>query len=85
MKKLLTIFLCCLMLTPLAACGGGSGTGAATDPQVTASQPVETEARATPGKRYHYDNHCNGGTYIPSTISEAQAMGLTPCKKCAGG
>ena len=37
------------------------------------------------GKRYHYDNHCNGGTYIPSTISEAQAMGLTPCKKCAGG
>lgn len=37
------------------------------------------------GKRYHYDNHCNGGTYIPSTKSEAQAMGLTPCKKCAGG
>ena len=37
------------------------------------------------GKRYHYDNNCNGGTYIPSTLAEAQAMGLTPCKKCAGG
>lgn len=37
------------------------------------------------GKRYHYDNHCNDGTYIPSTLAEAQAKGLTPCKKCAGG
>lgn len=37
------------------------------------------------GKKYHYDNNCNGGTYIPSTLAEAQAMGLTPCKKCAGG
>lgn len=37
------------------------------------------------GKRYHYDNNCNGGTYIPSTLAEAQARGLTPCKKCAGG
>lgn len=226
MKKLLTIFLCCLMLTPLAACGG-SGTGAVTEPQVTASQPVETETPAitsitldcaqtdleldikdtlsipvevleegadtgelkfstsdpavltfgpsedsdalvgvvtpkgegtaeisvftgqvqsqvitvtvtdaeriaaeeaaaqkaaeeeaarkaaeeaaaqqqqqqqqqeqqeqsngrtvyiTPtGKRYHYNSNCNGGTYIPSTMSEALARGLTPCKKCAGG
>lgn len=37
------------------------------------------------GKRYHYNGNCNGGTYIPSTLSEAQARGLTPCKKCAGG
>lgn len=37
------------------------------------------------GKRYHYNSNCNDGTYIPSTLSEAQAMGLTPCKKCAGG
>lgn len=37
------------------------------------------------GKRYHYDNHCNDGTYIPSTLAEARAKGLTPCKKCAGG
>lgn len=37
------------------------------------------------GKKYHYDNNCNGGTYSPSTLAKAQAMGLTPCKKCAGG
>ena len=37
------------------------------------------------GKRYHYDNNCNGGTYIESTMSEALSRGLTPCKKCAGG
>lgn len=34
------------------------------------------------GKRYHYDNNCNGGTYYPSTLSEAQSRGLTPCNKC---
>lgn len=36
------------------------------------------------GKRYHYDNHCNGGTYFPSTLQQALAKGLTPCKKCVG-
>ena len=35
------------------------------------------------GKRYHYDSSCNGGTYYPSTLEKAKAMGLTPCKKCA--
>ena len=36
------------------------------------------------GKRYHYDNQCNGGTYYESTLSDAKARGLTPCKKCIG-
>ena len=36
------------------------------------------------GKRYHYNGNCNGGTYIKSTLSEAKARGLTPCKKCVG-
>lgn len=53
--------------------------------------PQENEANSrtvyiTPtGSKYHYDNNCNGGTYIPSTLAEAQALGLTPCKRCAGG
>lgn len=34
------------------------------------------------GKRYHYDNKCNGGTYYSTTLSEAQSRGLTPCNKC---
>lgn len=34
------------------------------------------------GKRYHYDNNCNGGTYYESTLDEAITKGLTPCNKC---
>ena len=34
------------------------------------------------GKRYHFDGHCNGGTYIEPTLAEAMGRGLTPCKKC---
>lgn len=37
------------------------------------------------GSKYHYDNNCNGGTYIESTLDEAVSLGLEPCKKCAGG
>lgn len=57
--------------------------------QQTQSEASESQSRTvyiTPtGKRYHYDNNCNDGTYIPSTMDEALAKGLTPCKKCAGG
>lgn len=57
--------------------------------QQAQSEASESQGRTvyiTPtGKRYHYDNNCNGGTYIPSTMDEALAKGLTPCKKCAGG
>ena len=34
------------------------------------------------GKRYHYDEHCNGGTYWEVPMSSAIGMGLTPCDKC---
>lgn len=34
------------------------------------------------GKKYHYDNHCNGGTYIETTMDDAISLGLGPCKKC---
>lgn len=34
------------------------------------------------GKCYHYNNHCNGGTYYKSTLKKAKARGLRPCKKC---
>ena len=37
------------------------------------------------GSKYHYDGSCNGGTYIESTLDEALSLGLTPCKRCAGG
>lgn len=35
------------------------------------------------GKRYHYDDNCNGGTYTPTTLDDAISRGLTPCGKCA--
>ncbi len=36
------------------------------------------------GKRYHYSSSCNGGSYSATTLDEALARGLTPCKKCIG-
>lgn len=36
------------------------------------------------GKCYHYDRHCNGGTYFESDLDSAQRQGLKPCKKCVG-
>lgn len=35
------------------------------------------------GKRYHYSPTCGGKNSTASTLSAAQARGLTPCKKCA--
>ncbi len=59
--------------------------------QTPAPQRIQPEAPKSrtiyitrTGKRYHYDNHCNGGTYFPSTLEQARAKGLTPCKKCVG-
>lgn len=37
------------------------------------------------GSRYHYNSNCGNGSYSSTTLSNAKAMGLTPCKKCAGG
>lgn len=34
------------------------------------------------GKRYHYDDSCNGGTYYEATLAQALGRGLTPCEKC---
>ena len=67
--------------------------------QEPVAPPVEEPAAVTPsaapssvtvyvtptGKRYHYDNHCNDGNYSPTTLDKAEAVGLTPCKRCAGG
>lgn len=56
-------------------------------PETVPSNPAVTEAHANvyvtkTGKRYHYDNNCNGGTYYLSTLADALAHGLTPCNKC---
>lgn len=34
------------------------------------------------GKKYHYDDNCNGGTYYECTLEEALSRGLEPCGKC---
>lgn len=34
------------------------------------------------GKKYHYSETCNGGTYYEATLAEAVGRGLTPCDKC---
>lgn len=56
--------------------------------QQQSAQPQDVQDRTVyitkTGKRYHYDDSCNGGTYIASTLSEAISRGLTPCQKCIG-
>lgn len=55
-----------------------------TTTKTTTTSSVEKTVYITKtGKKYHYDNHCNGGTYYASTLSEAKSNGLTPCSKCA--
>lgn len=44
-----------------------------------AQKPVYITAT---GRRWHYDEHCNGGTYWEVPYSSAIGMGLTPCDKC---
>ena len=41
--------------------------------------------RTPTGKRYHYNPDCAGVNRIESTVDESTSLGLTPCKKCAGG
>lgn len=57
-------------------------TSTSTTTSSTQSSTNKTVYVTKTGKRYHYDNNCNGGTYYPSTLSEAQSRGLTPCNKC---
>lgn len=53
------------------------------------SKPAQETSRTVyitkTGKRYHFDGNCGNGEYIPSTLAEAEARGLTPCAKCVGG
>lgn len=53
--------------------------------QGVTEEKSDTVYRTPTGKRYHLDSHCAGVNYIESTIEESTALGLTPCKKCAGG
>ena len=54
-----------------------------TDPPVTAPPSVSHRIYITKtGKKYHYDNTCNGGTYFEVSLEDALARGLTPCSKC---
>ena len=56
------------------------------DPADASQQEGSRRVYITPtGSKYHYDGSCNGGTYIESTLDEALSLGLTPCKRCAGG
>ena len=50
----------------------------------TTSKSYGQSVYVTPtGKRYHYSPTCGGKNSTASTLSAAQARGLTPCKKCA--
>lgn len=54
------------------------------DPEPSAATQSRTVYITKTGKRYHYNDHCNGGTYFEATLDDALSRGLTPCKKCVG-
>lgn len=78
MKKLISVFLACLIVGTLISCQSAV--------PITGKTPEPYEEHiiyvTRTGQRYHYNPNCNGGTYYESTLEEAQARGLTPCKKC---
>lgn len=53
------------------------------EPEIDYNDSVTVYVTPT-GKKYHYSDSCNGGTYRPSTLSEALRRGLKPCNKCVG-
>lgn len=55
-----------------------------TSPKASSNKSYGKSVYVTPtGKRYHYSPTCGGKNSTASTLSAAQARGLTPCKKCA--
>lgn len=75
--------------TPASGSSSQPSSGSTTKPSTGTSKP-STAQNPQPrtvyvtetGKRYHYSNTCNGGTYYASTLQAALARGLTPCQKC---
>ena len=75
--------------TPASGSSSQPSSGSTAKPSTSASKP-STAQNPQPrtvyvtetGKRYHYSNTCNGGTYYASTLQAALARGLTPCQKC---
>ena len=54
-------------------------TGTAAVADILKSQPIYVTKT---GKRYHFSNTCNGGTYYAASLAEAMGRELTPCDKC---
>lgn len=72
-KKIAYLGLCFLLFTV----GGNIYTG-------TDTAKAEMTVYVTPtGSKYH-THKCGNGTYTATSLSNAQARGLTPCKKCFG-
>lgn len=59
-------------------------TGGATYYNVDSVQAESTVYITRTGAKYH-THKCGNGTYYPTTLSDAQSRGLTPCLKCFGG
>ncbi|SKA04201.1 hypothetical protein SAMN02745116_02225 [Pilibacter termitis] len=51
--------------------------------QAQSNEQAQTVYVTPTGSKYH-THKCGNGTYSPTTLDEAQARGLTPCKKCFG-
>ncbi len=56
--------------------------------EVSVEQSSETDSTqvvvyyTATGSKYHYENPCGRGNYLPCTLQEAIDRGLEPCDKC---
>lgn len=57
--------------------------GQENSPQMSEVTDVTTVFITKSGSKYHFSSNCGNGTYFESSLEEALAKGLTPCKKCA--
>ena len=68
--------------TPIAQKPDSSSDSNKQTNETTTSNQSRTVYITPTGKRYHYNSHCNGGSYSATTLEAALKSGLTPCGKC---
>lgn len=59
-----------------------TGSSGQTGNQSTTQNQSRTVYITPTGKCYHYNSHCNGGSYSPTTLENALKSGYVPCDKC---
>ena len=97
MKKILVFIVVAVCCVVCVSCGGAQqNKSPKQSAQIEAVETVATSEPVTNGvfvcngkfaKRYHRTQYCSGlgncqGEIVEMTVEQAEARGMTPCKKC---